>query len=167
MVQWEHLNLPMYDFLLIFPLKKTAASNMCGSCGQRCQYRCAVSLTPPTTGERCHWHRPPLFICHNFFYNKIGSTEQLAKMFEKIDWSAVLWTWPTTGKRCHWHHRQPAVSGVIDTADHKIRDFNVEFLGEYESILKKCGWVAQEELFDGKQTRGLKSRDTVPFKKKF
>jgi hypothetical protein len=28
-------------------------------------------------------------------------------------------------------------SGVIDTADHKIGDFKVEFLGEYESIFQK------------------------------
>jgi hypothetical protein len=45
------------------------------------------------------------------------------------------------------------VSSVIDTADHKIGDFKVEFLGEYESILKKGstrGSVSQEELFDEK-----------------
>jgi hypothetical protein len=47
-------------------------------------------------------------------------------MFEKI-----------FGQRCHWH-RPPAVSGVIGTADHKVGDFKVEFLSEYESIFKKA-----------------------------
>jgi hypothetical protein len=30
------------------------------------------------------------------------------------------------------------VSGDIDTADHEIGNFKVEFLGEYESLLKKA-----------------------------
>jgi hypothetical protein len=42
------------------------------------------------------------------------------------------------------------VSGVIDTADHKIGDIKGEFLGEFESISKKAlthKTVAQMELF--------------------
>jgi hypothetical protein len=32
----------------------------------------------------------------------------------------------------------PPTSSVIDIADHKIGDFNVEFLGEYEFLFKKA-----------------------------
>jgi hypothetical protein len=45
----------------------------------------AVSLTPPTS----------VYLQLNFF-NQICLTEQLAKMFEKIDWSAVSLTPLTT-----------------------------------------------------------------------
>jgi hypothetical protein len=48
------------------------------------------------------------------------------------------------------------VSGVIDTAHHKIGDFKVDFLGEYESIFNRAstrGSVSQEELSDVKNQR--------------
>jgi hypothetical protein len=44
-------------------------------------------------------------------------------------------------------------SVVIDTADHKIGELKVEYLGEYEYIFKKAltrGSVSLEELFDEK-----------------
>jgi hypothetical protein len=53
--------------------------------------------------------------------------------------------------------------------DHKIGDFKVEYLGEFESICKKALTrisEAQMELCD-KKTRGRKSRDTVPLMEKF
>jgi hypothetical protein len=35
----------------------------------------------------------------------------------------------------------PPTSSVIDIADHKIGDFNVEFLGEYEFYSKRL-WIS-------------------------
>jgi hypothetical protein len=49
-------------------------------------------------------------MCH-----KISIIELLAKMYEKIVW-------------------------VIDTADHKIGDFKVEFLGEHKSTYIQKGF---------------------------
>jgi hypothetical protein len=48
------------------------------------------------------------------------------------------------------------VSDVTDTADHKIGDIKVDFLGEFESICKKALArisVAQVEMFDGKNQK--------------
>jgi hypothetical protein len=57
-------------------------------------------------------------------------------------------------------------SSVIDTADHKKSDFEVEYLGEFEflfenSLTRKSGAQVYES-FDEKN-RGRKSRDRVPF----
>jgi hypothetical protein len=46
-------------------------------------------------------------------------------------------------------------SGGINTANHKIGYFKVDFLGEYESLFKKAltrGSVSQEEMFYFKKT---------------
>jgi hypothetical protein len=56
-----------------------------------------VSLTPPTSGQQCHWHLPPVV-------NGIIDTAH--------QWSAVSLTPPTSGQQCHWH-RPPVVSSVI------------------------------------------------------
>jgi hypothetical protein len=68
-------------------------------------------------------------------------------------------------------HRQilPHYIYNIDTADHKLGDFNVEFLGEFESRCKNAltrTSGALMELFDFKKQLS-KSCDAVPLKNYF
>jgi hypothetical protein len=58
------------------------------------------------------------------------------------------------------------VSDVIGTADYKIGNLKIEYLGESEYIFQKAlhrGSVAHTEL-DYLQTRGRKSLDTIPLR---
>jgi hypothetical protein len=136
----------MIFFLLIFPLKKTAASNMLGPCDQWCQYWCA---TPPTTGQQCHWHRPLV----------VSGVIDTAH-----HWPALPLTPPTSSQTCHWH-RPPAVSWCHWHLWPQYQQFQSR-ISPWIRIFKKAltpGSVSQEELFDEK-TKGRKSRDTVPLK---
>jgi hypothetical protein len=81
-----------------------------------------VSLTPSTSGQRCHWHRPTSGQrCHWHCPPQVSGVTSIAHpMVSGVTdivhwWSAVSLTLPSTGQRCH-QHRPPVVSG--DTEDY-------------------------------------------------
>jgi hypothetical protein len=142
----------MYDFLIEIPFNENSNLEHVGSMWSAvailmhgvsgvidtAHQWSAVSLTPPTTVHL------PLNFLTQFVYLNCWRKNCLV--------SGVTDATPT-GKRCHYL-LPPAVSGVIDTTDHKIGDFKVEFLGKYEFILKKVltsRSVSQEGLFVKKQ----------------